>query len=36
MPSVRDRMTPLVLGGGAHGFLDMRPWDAGRGLFQNG
>ena len=25
---------PLFWGGVAHGFLDMRPWDAGRGLFQ--
>ena len=27
---------PPVLGGVAHVFLDMRPWDAGERLFQNG
>ena len=25
---------PLFLGGVAHVLLDMRPWDAGRGLFK--
>ena len=28
--------TPPVLGGVALVFLDMRPWDAGRGLFHRG
>ena len=33
---MKGRMTPLFWGGGvAIVILDMRPWDAGRGLFQS-
>ena len=33
---MKGRMTPLFFGGVAIVILDMRPWDAGRGLFQSG